>query len=152
MHACRVLQKYQSQVCCFNDDIQGTACIVLAGILSALRSTGSELSSQTFLFLGAGEAGVGIAELIAAAICKQTGCRLDDARKRCLFMDSKVLVHCRGRLLPSYFRATNSQTTFFLKHAPCTFCSHLLRFSLCVAHGVAAAITCISLLVVLKMK
>lgn len=102
MHACRLLQKYQPQICCFNDDIQGTACIVLAGILSALRLTGGELSSQKFLFLGAGEAGVGIAELIAASIRKQTGCRIEDARKRCLFMDSKVLVHCPGALRPTH--------------------------------------------------
>lgn len=63
---------------------------MLAGVLSALRATEGQLADQKFLFLGAGEAGVGIAELIATAISTQAGCTMEEARTRCLFLDSKV--------------------------------------------------------------
>jgi malate dehydrogenase (oxaloacetate-decarboxylating)(NADP+) len=66
--AVRLLARYRDKVCCFNDDIQGTAAMVLAGALSAVRVTGGKLSDHRFLFLGAGSAGVGIAEMIASGM------------------------------------------------------------------------------------
>ena len=89
-------RRVQDQICCFNDDIQGTACITLAGILAALRVTGRPLSEQVILFYGAGEAGTGIGELIALALHKHHRMPMAEARRRCFFMDSQGLV-CASR-------------------------------------------------------
>jgi len=95
-NAFRILEKYRTTGPCFNDDIQGTAAITLAALLSSLRITKGELAKQKILFYGAGEAGVGIGELIAMAMQK-TGMSHQQALERCYFMDSKGLV-CKSRL------------------------------------------------------
>ncbi|MEI6278932.1 MAG: NAD-dependent malic enzyme [Verrucomicrobiae bacterium] len=96
------LGKWRDRICCFNDDIQGTAAVALAGLIAAARETGTPLREQKLLFLGAGEAGTGIGELFVSAL-REEGVSEADARHQCWFVDSKgLLVKGRGDELPKH--------------------------------------------------
>jgi malate dehydrogenase (oxaloacetate-decarboxylating)(NADP+) len=109
--AMRLLARYRDKVSCYNDDIQGTAGVVLAGLFSALQVTGGTLRDQRILFLGAGSAGIGIADLIASAMMRE-GLSADQARSRISLFD------INGLLEPSRKDLYDFQKPYAHPHTP----------------------------------
>ncbi len=111
-NAFRMLETYRDQLCTFNDDIQGTGSVALAGVLSALRLTGGKMCDHRVLMSGAGEAGMGIADNICAVLMEE-GLPLAEARKRIWFVDSK------GLIVKSREGLVEHKRHYAHDHAPC---------------------------------
>ncbi len=109
--AINLLARYRERVCCYNDDIQGTAGIALAGMISALKVTGGQLKDQRILFLGAGSAGIGIANLLATAM-KLEGLSLKDAQGQISMFD------VNGLLEPGRKDLLDAQRPYAHPHEP----------------------------------
>jgi malate dehydrogenase (oxaloacetate-decarboxylating)(NADP+) len=109
--AIRMLARYKDKVLCYNDDIQGTASVALAGLTTALQIIDQPLTAQRILFLGAGSAGIGIANLMAAAM-EQQGLSRDAARSRISMFDVD------GLLEPSRKGLSDAQKVYAHQAAP----------------------------------
>lgn len=89
--AMHLLERYRNKACVFNDDIQGTAGITLAGMINATKMKGTQLKDEKYLFLGAGSAGIGLANLLCSALAQQ-GMSLQDAQARVHMFDVNGLL------------------------------------------------------------
>ena len=94
-NAFRLLERYRDDICTFNDDIQGTGSMALSGLISAMRITGGKLKEQRLLFVGAGEAGIGIGNQVVSAMVDE-GLTPEQAYGQCWFMDVHGLI-VKGR-------------------------------------------------------
>jgi malate dehydrogenase (oxaloacetate-decarboxylating)(NADP+) len=110
-NAVPILARYRDRICSYNDDIQGTAAVALAGLYAALKVTGGSLADQRVLFLGAGSAATGIAGLIAKAMA-QEGMALDAARKQTMLFDVDGLITSDRSDLAAF------QQPFAIEHPP----------------------------------
>lgn len=90
-NAIRLLDRYRASLPSFNDDIQGTAAVVVAGILAALRHSGGRVAEQRMVFLGAGAAGIGIARLMSQ-VMRRAGVAEDDISAAIVMLDSRGLI------------------------------------------------------------
>src|SRR5262249_43093833 len=106
-----LLARSRDQVCCYNDDLQGTGSVLLAGLIAALKVTGGKIKDQRILFLGAGSAAIGLAGLIASAMV-QEGLSLKDAQARISMFD------VNGLLEPSRKDLFDFQRPYAHPHAP----------------------------------
>jgi malate dehydrogenase (oxaloacetate-decarboxylating)(NADP+) len=100
-NAFSLLQKYRDQYCLFDDDIQGTGAVCTAGLMAAMRITGDTLAGQKLLFLGAGQAGIGIANSFVSALVDQ-GVTEQAARESCWLVDSQGLITADRTQLPPH--------------------------------------------------
>jgi malate dehydrogenase (oxaloacetate-decarboxylating)(NADP+) len=109
--AIRLLAKYKNEICCYNDDIQGTGAVTVAGLLGALNITGGKLKDQKILFFGAGSAGLGIADMISSGM-QLDGLSADEANKHISLFD------INGLLEDSRTDLSNEQKIYAGKNLP----------------------------------
>lgn len=89
--ALNLLERYRNKYCVFNDDIQGTAGITLAGMINAAKLKGTKLQDEKFLFLGAGSAAIGLANLLSSALI-MTGMSPEKAHSQIFMFDIQGLL------------------------------------------------------------
>jgi malate dehydrogenase (oxaloacetate-decarboxylating)(NADP+) len=109
--AVHLLQRYRDKYCVYNDDVQGTAGIVLAGMINAARIKGKKLSDEKYLFLGAGSAGIGLADLLCSAMVEE-GLTLPQAQARVYMFD------INGLLEDTRTDLVDFQKPYAHRHAP----------------------------------
>ena len=109
--AVHLLQRYRDKNCVYNDDVQGTAGIVLAGMINAAKIKGKNLSDEKYLFLGAGSAGIGLADLLCSAMVEE-GLTLAQAQSRVYMFDINGLLEDSRKDLVDF------QKPYAHKHAP----------------------------------
>jgi malate dehydrogenase (oxaloacetate-decarboxylating)(NADP+) len=109
--AFHLLERYRDKYCIYNDDVQGTAGITLAGMINATKLKGTQLKDEKYLFLGAGSAGIGLANLLCSALVDQ-GMTLSDAQARVHMFD------VNGLLEPSRTDLVDFQLPYAHPHAP----------------------------------
>jgi len=109
--AMHLLERYRDKYCVYNDDVQGTAGITLAGMINAAKLKGTKLRDEKYLFLGAGSAGIGLANLLCSALVAQ-GMTLKDAQSRVYMFDINGLLESTRTDLVDF------QMPYAHKHAP----------------------------------
>jgi malate dehydrogenase (oxaloacetate-decarboxylating)(NADP+) len=109
--AVHLLARYRDKYCVYNDDVQGTAGITLAGMINAAKLKGTKLKDEKYLFLGAGSAGIGLAGLLCSALVQQ-GMTLKEARSRVYMFDINGLLESTRTDLLDF------QKPYAHKHAP----------------------------------
>ena len=109
--AIHLLQRYRDKYCVYNDDVQGTAGITLAGMINAVKLKGTQLKDENYLFLGAGSAGIGLANLLCSALVGQ-GMSLKDAQARVHMFDINGLLELTRTDLVDF------QKPYAHRHAP----------------------------------
>ena len=109
--AIHLLERYRDKYCVYNDDVQGTAGITLAGMVNAAKIKGTKLKDEKYLFLGAGSAGIGLANLLCSALVAQ-GMSLKDAQSRIHMFDLNGLLESTRTDLVDF------QKPYAHKHAP----------------------------------
>lgn len=131
-NAFRLLRNYRERICTFNDDIQGTASVVVAGMLSAMRLTGRRLQNEKVLFMGAGEAATGIADLIVSEMVAKSQAPSEALRRNWLFDSHGLVVKGRADLAPHKLKYAHD-------HPVCTsFVEAVRRLQPTAIVGVAA--------------
>ena len=109
--AVHLLQRYRDKYCVYNDDVQGTAGIVLAGMINAAKVKGTKLRDEKYLFLGAGSAGIGLADLLCSAMVEE-GLTREQAQSKVYMFDIKGLLETTRTDLFDF------QKSYAHKHAP----------------------------------
>jgi malate dehydrogenase (oxaloacetate-decarboxylating)(NADP+) len=109
--AVHLLQRYRDKYCVYNDDVQGTAGITLAGMINAAKLKGTKLKDEKYLFLGAGSAGIGLADLLCSALVGQ-GMSLKEAQSRVYMFDINGLLESTRKDLLDF------QLPYAHKHPP----------------------------------